>query len=821
MSAWGLRADVLPNYGRRASSISPVAESPRRPKTRDVGRKTWNFWFDEDLDLFDSIAAFRRNGGTKGEAVEKFLGESHSADSLIGIAYDIEKIDYVIQYPKELPPNDEWCVEDREKERADFLEEMLRQGIYYTIDEADDTHCYACLVTPFHALCSMAETQNVRMVLKKVINPITSELLDGTEPAKYQKRFGFRDKIDLNHLSVPFRVEELGLYRESSDKEHFFRPFLRAYLTKRIIDSTKVEYKRLYGIAEMIEIGSVTSYFHLHREGTTETDLSLDIVSVHDTKEALNLGVPIDWEIENAKEEKRYTRSYLQNMWLKRYSRQPISAIREYLGEKTTIYFAFAGLYTNWLIFPAAAGTVVVIYGFIRLGMSQEPVSSKNWHRVYDNTLMPVYAIFISLWITAFLEFWKRRDAYLQLKWGLLDNEQAEPVRRKFTPTTTTPSYITGTVVPHFPGHTRLLRQSVTILAILAMLCLVVLTIFIQVIFQEQFLAGGENFGTNSLVLTISGYLFTKGLIALFKPIADRLSEWENYDLESLHLDARNFKFWSFIFVNVISRLSYLSFVRPFLSARGIHMCGPQSPDPASLDSHAFTCSSDLFFQVLILILADIIIIRALELIVPQLSKKKKKSKEAHADKKRVSPESTGPQLLVDNEKSIFHNDNWDQTHKILVENAELPDSEYEVESDILQKIDQIRSDAYKYLFLYRRAEPERAKDLGSWFKILRLLSILSISTNSLLVAFISQSFEDTYLAYVPKENWLIVRLVVVIGWHIIVNIINVCLAYAIRDIPKFVQIARTREVIMERYVLANKHGDSHEDLTKLDPIFF
>lgn len=103
------------------------------------------------------------------------------------------------------------------------MEEMLRQGIYYTIDEADDTHCYACLVTPFHALCSMAETQNVRMVLKvtfpinffiysrpqKVINPITSELLDGTEPAKYQKRFGFRDKIDLNHLSVPFRVEEL------------------------------------------------------------------------------------------------------------------------------------------------------------------------------------------------------------------------------------------------------------------------------------------------------------------------------------------------------------------------------------------------------------------------------------------------------------------------------------------------------------------------------------------------------------------------------------------------------------------------------------
>jgi hypothetical protein len=142
----------------------------------------------------------------------------------------------------------------------------------------------------------------------------------------------------------------------------------------------------------------------------------------------------------------------------------------------------------------------------------------------------------------------------------------------------------------------------------------------------------------------------------MFKPVAERLSEWENYELEKDHLNARNLKVWSFIFVNLFSvlfyialtdfqRLSYLTFIRPFFSARGTHACGPESTDPSSLDSHAFTCSSDVFFQVLVLVFADILIIRTLELVLPQITNKIEKfffqifESKKLKNKKRISPE--------------------------------------------------------------------------------------------------------------------------------------------------------------------------------------
>lgn len=176
-----------------------------------------------------------------------------------------------------------------------------------------------------------------------------------------------------------------------------------------------------------------------------------------------------------------------------------------------------------------------------------------------------------------------------------------------------------------------------------------------------------------------------------------------------------------------------------------------------------------------------------------------------------------------------------------LKENNLLQSPGLENENDYLQKIDQfsililfstifplaplvalannffeIRSDAYKYLFLYQRYPPSQAQDIGSWFNILRFLSILSISTNSVIVAFLSKSFEETYLTYFDRSSWLIVRLLVVISWHIIVHMLNFGLCYLIPDIPKLVQIARTRETMVEKYLLASGTGESVDDLSSL-----
>lgn len=47
--------------------------------------------------------------------------------------------------------------------------------------------------------------------------------------------------------------------------------------------------------------------------------------------------------------------------------------------------------------------------------------ADSKYSRMFDNNGTLFFAVFMALWGTLFLEFWKRKQAVIQYKWDLVD----------------------------------------------------------------------------------------------------------------------------------------------------------------------------------------------------------------------------------------------------------------------------------------------------------------------------------------------------------------------------------------------------------------
>lgn len=77
--------------------------------------------------------------------------------------------------------------------------------------------------------------------------------------------------------------------------------------------------------------------------------------------------------------------------------------IRKYYGESIALYFSFLGFYTTSLFAPAILG---ILHLFL-------PAAVSNHSLVF-------FCVFNLLWVTVFLEVWKRKCSELAYVWGTL-----------------------------------------------------------------------------------------------------------------------------------------------------------------------------------------------------------------------------------------------------------------------------------------------------------------------------------------------------------------------------------------------------------------
>ncbi|KAF5466485.1 hypothetical protein F2P56_016405 [Juglans regia] len=98
---------------------------------------------------------------------------------------------------------------------------------------------------------------------------------------------------------------------------------------------------------------------------------------------------------------KNLLKSWALHWW--NLTNQPIDEIYSYFGTKIAIYFAFLGMYTQWMLFPAAFAIALQLIDFGSLRL----------------LVLPVFFVGIILWAVIFSQFWKRKNSALLARFGL------------------------------------------------------------------------------------------------------------------------------------------------------------------------------------------------------------------------------------------------------------------------------------------------------------------------------------------------------------------------------------------------------------------
>ncbi|KAL8694644.1 MAG: hypothetical protein Q9218_000739 [Villophora microphyllina] len=437
--------------------------------------------------------------------------------------------------------------------------------------------------------------------------------------------------------------------------------------------------------------------------------------------------------------------------WIKQWSTmtllkpEDLDQIRDRFGEKIAYYFAFTQSYFQFLIFPAA-------FGFA------------SWAIL--GSFSPIYALVNGLWCVTFVEYWKRQEVDLGVRWGVKGVTGIQKKRREFQHEKEVRDPVTGETVQVFPASKRLSRQLLqvpfAISAALALGTLIATCFGIEIFLSEVYNGPGQSL----LVFLPTGILtvMVPTLTTMLTTAATRLNDYENWETSENYESALTQKIFVLnfitsylpIFLTAFVYVPFGSLIVPYLDIFSL-TARPFASDEKQLQTPkaGFAINpSRLRKQVIYFTVTAQIVNFAMETIMPYVKRrgfsKYKEMKSQQAAKKG----GAGPGVTIDDvpEEAEFL--------KRVRNEAEL--DVYDVTTDLREMIIQfgylslfsvvwpltpvsfivnnwieLRSDAVKICVEMQRPAPARADSIGPWLDSLQFLTWLgSITTAALAYLF-------------------------------------------------------------------------------------
>lgn len=745
----------------------------------------------EMLDTEDNYTS-DENGGNGLPLSERSLLPGHSKtddpppsnSDTVFFRDGIRRIDFVLAYV------DDKDVEKKQERRREFEANLLKIGLELETEdkaESKDQKTYFLKIhAPWDVLATYAEILNIRFPFKE------NDIPHGHD-------------VHLDVISHPFRLPHHIMHPEPdyftypftksksdffliSDRDTFFPPSTRNRIVYYILarcpyyKENEVDKEKM-GIKRLLNNGTYTAAFPLH-------------------------DCPY-WEkaSHSAVESERY---YLYRYWarfLSFYKEQPINLIRKYYGERIGIYFAWLGFYTEMLFLAATVGLICFIYGLSRSTSnvtSQEicdpniggtivmcPLCDKTcpfWYlnstcqsswqsSLFDNEGTIFFAIFMGIWVTLFLEFWKRRQARLEYEWDLVDMEEEQPqlqIRPEFEIKCTRRrlNKITQEMEPFLPWKSKCARFCVSITTVMFWLCMIMACIIGVIAYRLAVYAAFASiikdpmskiqlvgrFITPQLATSVTASCINFVLILMLNFFYERVAVWiTDLEIPKTHHQYENrltMKMFLFQFVNYYSSCFYVAFFKgkfvgfpgeyQYMFGKGSRLRNEEC-DPGG-------CLIELTTQLLIVMVGKQLVGNAQETAAPLLRNwftRWKGKQNPHNDFSRWEQDYLLQDFI---HMGLFYEylEMAIQFGFITLFVASCPLAPLLA---LFNNIMEIRVDAWKFTTQLRRPVAAKARNIGAWEEILNSVAVLSVVTNAFIMAFTSDMIPRmVYLYAYSKE---------------------------------------------------------------------
>ncbi|XP_030094281.2 anoctamin-6 isoform X1 [Serinus canaria] len=658
---------------------------------------------------------------------------------------------------------------DRKKQkrkRQVYESNLINNGLQLeaTRSVLDEKLIFVKVHAPWEVLCTYAEVMHIKLPLQH------NDLKTRKSAFNWFSRLFRVDeniiKPEQEFFTAPFQKEHLSNFY-IQDKDTFFNPATRSrivhFILSRVEYATKNNVKK-FGINKLLDTGIYKAAFPLH-------DSSFRHLSTDPSCPSERYLLYREW-------------AHPKNI----FKLQPLDFIRKYYGEKIGIYFAWLGFYTNMLTVAAVVGVGCFLYGCLtkdNCTWSQEvcdPNIGGNiimcpqcdrvctyWNLtitcesskklcIFDSYGTLVFAVFMGIWVTFFLEFWKRRQAELEYEWDTVEYlEQEEQVRPEYEARCT---HVVMNEITQQEEHVpytacgKCIRMTFCTSAIFFWILLIIASVVGIIVYRlSVFLAFSSKLsqhinGTEairkyltpqtatSVTASLISFVVIMILNIIYEKVAILITDFELPRTQTDYENSLTTKMFLFQFVNYYSSCFYIAFFKgKFVGHPGspVYWLGKyrnEECDPGG-------CLLELTTQLAIIVGGKAIWNNIQEVLVPLVKNLIGRYSAAAKSEKVVPRWEHDYHLQPIGKLGLFYEylEMVIQFGFVTLFVASFPLAPLLA---LINNMLEIRLDAWKLTTQFRRMVPQKAQDIGAWQPILQGIAILAVVTNALIIAFTS-----------------------------------------------------------------------------------